>query len=96
MREHELKADIKNRYLGIEDPVAKRILDSVSETILPEEPEDMSITTVFVSGINEKVSEYELKKQFGSFGKIIAMKTILKNNCAFVLLENREAVRAAI
>lgn len=78
------------------DPVAKRILDNVSETILPQEPKNESITTIYIGGINDKVSEYDLKNQFKSFGRIMGIKTIIKNNCAFVKLENRAACRAAI
>ena len=88
--------NLKNRYYGVNDPVAKRILDNVSETILPQEPKNESITTIYVGGINDKVSEYDLKNEFKSFGRIMGIKTIINNNCAFVKLENRAACRAAI
>ena len=61
---------------------------------MPEEPVDESITTVFVNGINDKVSEYDLQNIFKSFGRVEALK--IRNNIAFVKLENRASVRAAI
>jgi len=42
---------IRERYVGINDPVAKKIMDKISERAkVPDTPEDLNISTLFVSG----------------------------------------------
>jgi hypothetical protein len=49
---------IRDRYHGINDPVANKILSKIKEkSKLPEAPTDMSITTLFVGGVTEAMSE---------------------------------------
>jgi pre-mRNA-splicing factor RBM22/SLT11 len=55
---------IRERFHGINDPIAKKILDRVKESNLPKEPEDMNITTLFIGGVEEGISEDDIKKQF--------------------------------
>jgi len=52
---------IRERFHGINDPIAKKILDRVKESNLPKPPEDMNITTLFVGSIEEGLTEDELK-----------------------------------
>jgi len=52
---------IRERFHGINDPIAKKILDRVKESNLPKPPEDMNITTLFVGGIEDGLTEDELK-----------------------------------
>jgi len=55
---------IRERFHGINDPIAKKILDRVKEENLPKAPEDMNITTLFIGGVEESVNEEDIKKQF--------------------------------
>ena len=87
---------IRERFHGINDPIAKKILDRVKESNLPREPEDMNITTLFIGGVDETVSDDDIKKQFLQFGKIKAVKLISKSNCAFVCFFARESATKAI
>jgi pre-mRNA-splicing factor RBM22/SLT11 len=52
---------IRERFHGINDPIAKKILDRVKESNLPKAPDDMNITTLFVGGIEEGLTEEKLK-----------------------------------
>ena len=69
---------IRERFHGINDPVAKKILDRVKESHLPQTPEDPNITTLFVGGIEDSVGEEEISKQMVPYGKIKAVKLIHK------------------
>jgi pre-mRNA-splicing factor RBM22/SLT11 len=55
---------IRERFHGVNDPIAKKILDRVKEANLPKAPEDPNITTLFIGGIEDAISEEELKSQF--------------------------------
>jgi pre-mRNA-splicing factor RBM22/SLT11 len=52
---------IKERFHGINDPIARKILDKVKETHLPDPPTDLNITTLFVGGIDDNVDEEDLR-----------------------------------
>lgn len=68
---------IRNRFHGINDPVAKKILDRVKEANLPTPPEDLNITTLFIGGVtDEGINEETLREQLEPFGKIKAIKLI--------------------
>ena len=52
---------IRDRYHGINDPVASRILNKIKDKIkLPDEPTDLTITTLFIGGITEDVTEEDI------------------------------------
>ncbi len=47
-----IEEKIKERYHGINDPIASKILSKIKEKPkAPEKPADQSITTLFVGGI---------------------------------------------
>jgi len=45
--------NIKDRYFGINDPVAKKILRGFNESKMPNFPADKSITTLFIGGVTD-------------------------------------------
>lgn len=51
---------IKERFNGINDPVAKKILSKVKEVHLPQPPADLNITTLFIGGVDESIDEDDL------------------------------------
>lgn len=89
---------IRNRFHGINDPVAKKILDRVKEVNVPTPPEDLNITTVFLGGVTEEsgITEEMLRESLESFGKIKGVKMILKQGCAFVSFHARESAEQAV
>lgn len=88
--------NIRDRYYGTNDPVAQKMLKKASEkkTITP--PEDKSITTLFVGGVGETVSEEDLRGVFYAYGELKSVKCIASRNCAFVTFVTRQAAEAAI
>jgi pre-mRNA-splicing factor RBM22/SLT11 len=42
---------LKDRYNGVNDPLAEKIADKIKTFKVPEAPEDPNITTLFIGGI---------------------------------------------
>ncbi|PIO37022.1 hypothetical protein AB205_0162050 [Aquarana catesbeiana] len=53
--------NIKDRYYGINDPVADKLLKRASTMPRLDPPEDKSITTLYVGGLGDNISESELR-----------------------------------
>jgi hypothetical protein len=48
---------IRERYVGINDPVAKKIMDKISERAkVPDAPTDLNISTLFVGGFSSEMA----------------------------------------
>lgn len=87
--------NIKDRYYGINDPVAEKMLSKVSnKKNMP--PEDRSITTLFIGNVGDSVSEDDLKSAFYPYGEIKSIKKISTKNCAFVTFRKRSDAEEAI
>jgi len=57
---------IKERYHGINDPIANKILNKVKEKPkAPEPPADLTITSVFVGGVKADTDVDELLEKLG-------------------------------
>ena len=94
--EQNVEQNIRDRFEGVNDPVAKKILAKTKEVNVPDPPEDKNITTLFIGGIDEHIDEEDLKSQFEKFGKIRAVKLVPKSDIAFLAFHAREAAEDAI
>lgn len=61
----------------------------------PHTPES-EITTVFVGGLNNTITEEELRAYFGTYGNILAVKIIPNKNIAFIQYEQRISAEQSI
>lgn len=52
-------------------------------------PEDQSIMTLYVGGLNNEISQKDLEDQFYAYGEIKSIKKIDQRNCAFVTYNSR-------
>jgi pre-mRNA-splicing factor RBM22/SLT11 len=52
---------IKDRYNGVNDALADKILNNVKSVKVPQAPEDLNITTIFVGGITEQITKEDLE-----------------------------------
>jgi pre-mRNA-splicing factor RBM22/SLT11 len=83
---------IKERYHGINDPVASKILSKIKEKPkAPEVPTDPTLTSLFIGGIKQDIDEEELLNKLSQFGKIARHKLLPKHDCGFVCFHSREA-----
>ncbi|CDW90257.1 pre-mrna-splicing factor rbm22 [Stylonychia lemnae] len=88
---------IRDRFHGVNDPIAKKILDKVKEANLPKPPDDLNITTLFIGGVtDETVDDSTLRKLLEPFGKIKGIKMIHRQGCAFVSFHMRNSAERAI
>lgn len=78
------KQHIKDRYYGINDPLAEKILNRYNNDKKKESGEE--ITSVCITGINSEkpITEKDLHDYFYSFGEILKIKLVPDSKCAFV------------
>ena len=88
--------NIKDRYFGVNDPVAEKLLKRAAEMPKPLPPEDKSITTLYIGNINEQIEESDLRDYFYQFGEIRSINMVYKSNCAFVQFTTRQAAEEAV
>ncbi|KAK5822031.1 putative RNA-binding protein [Linnemannia elongata] len=97
--EGELKnQNLKDRYYGTNDPVARKILAGPKaggggRQFTP--PDDKTITSLFITGLTDAVQEKDLKGFFYVFGELKSVVIARKNNCAFVNFATRAGAELA-
>lgn len=79
----------------VNDPVAMKLLGKAGEMPSLEPPEDESIKTLYVGGVNDKITEQDLRDNFYAHGEIESVKIVLQRACAFVTYTTREAAEKA-
>mmetsp|Transcript_29226 Transcript_29226/g.64686 ORF Transcript_29226/g.64686 Transcript_29226/m.64686 type:complete len:459 (-) Transcript_29226:408-1784(-) len=87
--------NMKDRYYGINDPVANKMLKRVAEMPKLEPPEDTSITTLYIGGVTPNVSEDDLRDEFYAFGEIASLRKVENKMCAFITFTTRAAAEKA-
>lgn len=87
--------NIKDRYYGVNDPVAMKLLNKAGEMQTLEPPEDESIKTLYVGGLDARVTEQDLRDNFYAHGEIESIRMVLQRACAFVTYTTREAAEKA-
>ncbi|XVE59365.1 hypothetical protein DITRI_Ditri05aG0040800 [Diplodiscus trichospermus] len=87
--------NIKDRYYGVNDPVALKLLSKAGEMPSLEPPKDESIRTLYVGGLDKRINEQDLRDNFYAHGEIESIKMVLDKACAFVAYTTREAAEKA-
>ncbi|WOL06484.1 hypothetical protein Cni_G15218 [Canna indica] len=87
--------NIKDRYYGVNDPVAMKLLSKAGEMPTLNPPEDESIKTLYVGGLDARISEQDLRDNFYAHGEIESVRMVLQRACAFVTYTTREAAERA-
>ncbi|XP_033751822.1 pre-mRNA-splicing factor RBM22-like [Pecten maximus] len=87
--------NIKDRFYGMNDPVADKLMNRYSNMPKLDAPEDKSITTLYVGNLGDKIGETELRDHFYQFGEIRSINIASKQQCAFVQFTTRQAAENA-
>ena len=83
--------NIRDRYYGVNDPVAKKMLNRLGEQPAKlQKPDDTSITTLYIGGIQEDITQEDVKEPFFKYGEITTLKLVPHRNCAFITFASRE------
>lgn len=86
---------IRDRYYGVNDPLANKMIAKMKDAPGLAPPEDKSITTLYVGGVTSEISEKDLQDEFYAYGEIKDIRMAPRNNCAFVTYTTREAAEEA-
>ncbi|OVA17686.1 RNA recognition motif domain [Macleaya cordata] len=87
--------NIKDRYYGVNDPAALKLLNKAGEMPSLAPPEDESIKTLYVGGLDARVTEQDLRDNFYAHGEIESVRMVLQRACAFVTYTTREGAEKA-
>ncbi|KAL7582146.1 hypothetical protein Lser_V15G46190 [Lactuca serriola] len=87
--------NIKDRYYGVNDPVALKLLNKAGEMPSLEPPEDESIRTLYIGGLDARVTEQDLRDSFYTHGEIESVKIVSQRACAFITYTTREGAENA-
>jgi pre-mRNA-splicing factor RBM22/SLT11 len=87
--------NIKDRYYGTNDPVANKMLRRAEEMPILNPPDDQEITTLYIGGVTDEISEQDLRVQFYAYGEVKSIKMVHRSNCAFVQYTTRAAAELA-
>ncbi|KAF2538376.1 hypothetical protein F2Q70_00006684 [Brassica cretica] len=89
--------NIKDRYYGENDPVAMKLLRKAGETSTLEPPEDESIKTLYIGGLNSgTILEHDIRDQFYAYGEIQSIRILAEKACAFVTYTTRQGAEKAM
>ncbi|CAH9111821.1 unnamed protein product [Cuscuta epithymum] len=87
--------NIKDRYYGVNDPVAMKLLGKAGEMPSLEPPDDESIMTLYVGGVDARITEQDLRDQFYAHGEIESVKMVSQRGFAFITYTTREGAERA-
>lgn len=92
------KQNFKDRYYGVSDPVAEKMLKRQQSRREIEPPSDPTITTLFLGGVTAggDVTDKDIRDYFYQFGEIKKVDMKPRINSAFVEFATREAAEVAI
>ena len=84
--------NIKARYMGIDDPVARKIIKNYSEKNPPEPPKDKNIKTIVINEVlDESIKEKDVINVFAKYGELKQVKLMISNgNCIYVTFGSRK------
>ncbi|XP_017778616.1 PREDICTED: pre-mRNA-splicing factor RBM22 [Nicrophorus vespilloides] len=86
--------NIKDRYYGVNDPVADKLLKRAAAMPALPPPDDRSITTLYIGNIGSLL-EQDLRDHFYQYGEIRSLSVVAKQQCAFVQYTTRLAAENA-
>ncbi|UYV66308.1 RBM22, partial [Cordylochernes scorpioides] len=93
--------NIKDRYYGLNDPVADKLLSRAAAMPRMDPPEDTSITTLYIGNLGDSIGEKELssivwcRDHFYQYGEIRSVTVVGRQQCAFVQFVSRAGAELA-
>jgi len=87
--------NIKDRFYGINDPVADKMMRRAATMPKLEAPSDKTITTLYVGGIDDRMKDADLRDYFYQYGEIRSIVIASSKNCAFICYTTRQAAEMA-
>jgi pre-mRNA-splicing factor RBM22/SLT11 len=90
------KQNMKDRYYGVNDPVAAKMLARY-EGKAPEAPSDKAVTTLYVAGFDKSlIADADLRDHFARYGEVRSVNISDKGSVAFIEMAARDSAEKAI
>ncbi|CAG9858709.1 unnamed protein product [Phyllotreta striolata] len=86
--------NIKDRYYGVNDPVADKLLKRAAAMPALPPPDDLTITTLYIGNLGN-LTEQDIRDHFYQYGEIRSVSLVPKQQCAFVQYTTRAAAESA-
>lgn len=86
---------LRDRFHGENDPLAKKIIRHAEDDLTIVPPEDRSVTTLYLGGLDSSVTEKDVRDKFYVFGEVRSIRMVKKQCCAFVTFVEREVAEEA-
>jgi len=86
--------NIRDRFYGVNDPVAEKLLSRYKEIPTLDTPEDKTVTTLYLGNVVD-IDEQALRDHFYQYGEIRSVAVVPKQSCAFVQFTQRDAAERA-
>ena len=91
------KQNYHDRYYGVNDPVANKMLKRAADMPKQAPPADPTVMTLYIGGIDpESTKESDVRDQFYCYGEIASVRLVLAKTCAFVTFTTRLAAEKAM
>lgn len=87
--------NIRDRYYGVNDPVADKLLKRAASLPRLNPPEDKTITTLYVGNLGDHITEVDIRDNFYQFGEIRTVSLVPRQQCAFVQFTKRASAEMA-
>ncbi|KAI0567604.1 RNA-binding protein [Gracilaria domingensis] len=96
--------NLRDRYYGVNDPVASKIFRKLGVSVSgrrsgaqgPTPPDDPTIQTLFIGGLNAAITESDLKLLFAECKGLSSISMVSEKSFAFAEFESRKAAEQAI
>jgi len=86
--------NIRDRFYGVNDPVAAKLMARYKEMPQLETPEDKTVTTLYIGNVVD-MDEQQLRDHFYQYGEIRSVTVLNKQSCAFVQFTQRDSAERA-
>lgn len=87
--------NLRDRYYGRDDPVASKLLSKYDSMPKLTPPEDRTITTLYIGGVPDGLTDSDLRNHFYQFGELRSVNVHPKQHCAFIQFATRNAAERA-
>lgn len=91
-----VEQSIRDRFHGVNDSLAGKMLNKIKKHEKPSPPENQNITTLFIGGVDETLLESDIVEFFMKYGKVKGIRIRLKSSCAFICFEERSSAEIAM
>jgi pre-mRNA-splicing factor RBM22/SLT11 len=91
-----VEQSIRDRFNGVNDSLANKMISKIKKFEKPNPPENKKITTLFIGGVEDDLSEADILEFFTKYGKIKGMRIRQKSKWAFICFEERSSAEIAI